>query len=115
MFLIDFINKNINQKLLGYRNEELIGEYIDKFIHHDDIRNAIGLVSEIWEKKEATGEIRFKRKDGTYVLLELKGKVFIDIGGEEKILLIGRDITERKLNDSTIRESKEKIWRFFKP
>ncbi|MFX1452093.1 MAG: PAS domain S-box protein, partial [Promethearchaeota archaeon] len=112
-FKFDFINKIFNQKVLGYGNDELIGEYFDRFIHAADIKPAIKLVEEVWKKKEAKGEIRFKRKDGRYIWIELNGKIFFDLDGEEKILLIGKDITEYKVKTSKNEQPKEKLWKFF--
>ncbi|MFX0136318.1 MAG: PAS domain S-box protein, partial [Candidatus Hodarchaeota archaeon] len=57
---------------------------------------------------EGKVELRVKHNDGYYMWVEAKGKRFIDVNGERKLLLISRDITQRKKFERELKESEEK-------
>ncbi len=90
---------------MGYTNEEFIGKNRNDLVHPDDIEEA----QEKWDYLLKTGEatiiLRVKKKDNEFAWLELNGKKFKTSKQEEKILLIGRDITERKKAEQKIIES----------
>ncbi|MFX0133157.1 MAG: PAS domain S-box protein [Candidatus Hodarchaeota archaeon] len=104
-FQIEYVNEEVHQKYLGYTKNDLIGKDITKFVHPDDMIKSIEIGRKYWETGEAMVEARLKRKDGTYFWTEVKGKRFVDIDGEEKILLVSRDITERKKVEQELKES----------
>ncbi len=104
---IKFVNKK-SQKFLGFENEELLGKNIFDFTHPDEKEK----ISERFEEflnsdsreMEEKIESRWRRSDGSYYWFESKGKV-IDNG--ENILIISRNIEERKKRE---RELKRKKW-----
>ena len=106
-FEIEYFNENTYQKLLGYSKDEVIGNLSLKYIHPDDIEHATRLFKEIFKSGEAQGDIRVKNKFGRYFWLEAKGKTFIDKNGKKKILMISRDITERKKAEEEIKSRYE--------
>ena len=53
-------------------------------------------------------ELRFKNKGLNYIWLEVKGKAFNDIDGSKKLLVISRDVTERKKAEEKLKDSEEK-------
>ena len=95
-FKIEYINEIAHQRVLGYSKYEVIGKDATKFAHPKDILKSIEMSKNFWEMGEVLTEVRFKRKDGKYIWLEIKGKRFIDVDGKEKYLTIARDINERK-------------------
>jgi PAS domain S-box-containing protein len=112
-FELEFVNKLATQKHLGYRGDEFLGRSLVTLIHPDDLRVAVDAVQNpaISEIREV--RIRFKHKDGHWVWLECMGRTFTDWEGEEKGLVIARDITERKKADEVIRESEERYRTLF--
>jgi PAS domain S-box-containing protein len=87
------------QTLLGYNPEELIGQPVFQFIHHDDTKLILELLETPALNNNSTGAIpyRARRKSGENIWLETTAKVILD--KERNVIEIqaaSRDITERK-------------------
>lgn len=82
--------------LLGYSREELFAGNALDFVHPDDL----GLVQSVLEANLATGqgslEIRCRRKDGTYLWLEVSGTLVPRSTGDTSIIVISHDISDKK-------------------
>lgn len=109
----EYINEDFTFNKLGYKNEDLIGETVYKFIHPEDIKH----VAEAFQKGkmigEGTIELRFKHKNGQWIWLRSKGKQFIDKKGDLKVIIISRDITDLKIAERNLKESEEKYRHLF--
>lgn len=93
----EYLNEETLVKLLGYRNEEVLGCSCLDFIHQDEIEQ---LTSAFKKKSKAVGpfsELRFKHKNGEWLWFECRGQSFIDRDNKRKWLIVSRDITVRKL------------------
>ncbi len=104
---IEYFNEEVHQKILGYNKNDLIDKYALDFAHPDDIPILLEELKKKWDVGYGIKDLRFKRKDGTYAWIEVKGKIFHDRKGNTKILLIGRDINERKQAEQKLKESEE--------
>jgi PAS domain S-box-containing protein len=108
-FKFEFINEKIHNKLMGYNKEDLIGKRGLSIIHPDDQE----LVAQEFKKLVETGEggaiARIKQKSGKYLWTETKGTPFKDREGKTKLLLITRDISERKQSELKLKESETKF------
>jgi two-component system cell cycle sensor histidine kinase/response regulator CckA len=86
------------QRLLGYSPEELRRTTGFEQIHPDDQQKVIGAAAEA--KRSGVGrsvEYRIRHKDGRWVPLESTASVVRSSSGEvEKLVIVNRDITERK-------------------
>jgi len=91
-------------KVFDYKREELLGQRILDFINPEDREVFIQAITKSLKTGTSTGKARFRRKNGEYVWLEFKGKTFTDNESISKILLISRDITERKEHEKTIKK-----------
>ncbi|MFX1452097.1 MAG: PAS domain S-box protein, partial [Promethearchaeota archaeon] len=105
---IEYINERITHRILGFVKNELIGKKLNEFIHPEDIENAKELIALDLKKEEAIKEIRFKKKDGKYIWLELNYNTFIGADGKYYKLLIGRDISHRKYLEQKIKKSEQR-------
>jgi len=112
-FKLEFINEQVQKRILGYDNGELIGKDVLKLIHPDEVTEAVKLYKQNYERMEGVMELRIKKKNGTYIWLELTGKIYTDFDGKEKILVIGRDIGDRKESENLLKESEEKYRQLF--
>jgi len=108
-FIIEYINEQTALRLLGYKKEDMIGRRAREFGHPDEFARFDINIPKAIQKGEGMGEIRFKHKNGSWIWLEIKGRVFRDNEGKMKLLLIGRDVTERKKTEQKLRESEEKF------
>ncbi|MCK4280886.1 MAG: PAS domain S-box protein, partial [Candidatus Lokiarchaeota archaeon] len=104
----EYINENIHIKILGFSKDDLIGKSTLEIMHPDDINNAIESFKKGFKYGELIDLVRLKDKNGIYHWLEVRGKRFIDQDGENKILMIARDISERKKVEQKLKESEEK-------
>ncbi|MFW9952401.1 MAG: PAS domain S-box protein, partial [Candidatus Thorarchaeota archaeon] len=91
-FKIMYINKDVHKRQAGYDEEDLIGHSSLEFIHPDDIDGTITQFKSALETGEGYLEVRIRKKDGTDIWTETKGKSFIDDNGKTNFLLISRDI-----------------------
>jgi len=95
-FKFEYLNQVTVFRLLGYREEEIIGKSILDFIHPDEIEQVIYAFEKGLQPEESVIELRFKHKDEHWLWFESSGHTFIDRDGELKGIIISRDITERK-------------------
>jgi len=99
-------------EISGFRPEELIGKSGFKFMHPNDIKNAIGILKEAMEKKKRVYiEYRTIHKDGHYIDVSASGRI-VNIEGENRIFAIVRDISYQKRAEEKLIESEEK-YRYF--
>jgi PAS domain S-box-containing protein len=84
-------------RVLAYESaDELLGRPVTDVMHPDEARGFGARVLDPKSMDQAIREARFLRKDGKVVLAEVESRV-IHFDGEEAIIVLGRDITERKL------------------
>ena len=100
----EYVN-NAFKRVMGHTDDDFIGKNRNDLVHPEDIEEALEKLDLLLKDGEATIILRVKKKDNKYAWMELNGKKFKTSKQEEKILLIGRDITERKKAEQKIIES----------
>ncbi|MFX1574721.1 MAG: PAS domain S-box protein [Promethearchaeota archaeon] len=108
-FEYEDLNENIHKQILGYSKEDLLTKNPLSFLHPEDRKLTVNNLSKILRKGKGSYQTRFKHKNGSYKWLEISARNFIDNAGNNKILTIGRDITDRKIVEHNIIESEEKF------
>lgn len=83
-------------KALGYSRDELYSQRVYDLVHCDDINKIKIALKKYLPKGEGQIEFRCRRKDGSYIWLEVQGKLIDDEDSEPAILSISRDITTFK-------------------
>jgi PAS domain S-box-containing protein len=112
-FRFEYLNEEVHKRITGYSKEDLIGRSpLDNF-HPDDIKEGIKAWRDGVTSGEGTTEYRYKKKDGTWIWFDMRGKKFIDTDGEPKGIIISRDITERKITEQRLKESEQKYRHLF--
>lgn len=107
-FEYEYLNEEIFLKILGYTSEDIIGKSALLFIHPEDQELSAKALKEGFNKGEGTAEVRFRHKNGQWVWIEAKGKVFLDKDGKRKALIVSRDITERRNSEQILKESEQR-------
>lgn len=82
-------------KLLGYTREELIGANASQFVIPETAHRFNKIAEEILSKGSLEVETVNLRRDGTPVPVEVS-IILMEIGGQKRVLVVTRDITERK-------------------
>ncbi|MHA1298208.1 MAG: PAS domain S-box protein [Candidatus Helarchaeota archaeon] len=107
-YKIEYANEGVHFEKFGYLKEDLIGKDAFNFTHRDDIPKLIEDMKKYWNKRIGMSEVRFKHKDGTHSWIEVKAKRFIGRDGKQKILMVGRDVTNRRRTEQKLKESEER-------
>ncbi|MEN6390777.1 MAG: PAS domain S-box protein, partial [Syntrophomonas sp.] len=106
-FTTQYINPSL-LNMLGYSREERLGKSTYDVIHKEEreaVQNAVaaGLI-----KYAGSLQCRLKRKDGTYLWVEINGRLINPESDCPQFLFINRDISERKRTEALLKESEEK-------
>ena len=95
-----------------YPREEFLGMKADKLRAPESLPQLQEHLDNIDENESATFETVHKRKDNTIFPIEISARV-VTIEGLKYYQSIGRDITERKMVENTLRESEERFRKIF--
>jgi two-component system sensor histidine kinase/response regulator len=87
------------QTIFGYRLDEVIGQPIFSYFHLDDLALATKRFTEVTDSNSSLTELRVRRKDGSWCSCEGTGRSVTSPDGRKLILIITRDISERKRDD----------------
>jgi diguanylate cyclase (GGDEF)-like protein/PAS domain S-box-containing protein len=83
-------------RMLGREPSELVGEHATAIVHPDDLPERLRLLEAVLAGRPASGEIRFKHRDGHDIYAIAAATLTHGADGERVILLQAIDITERK-------------------
>ncbi|MFN7956762.1 MAG: PAS domain S-box protein [Holophagaceae bacterium] len=97
------------ERISGWSREEAVGRTaleLNIWVDPEDRERAVALIR---EHGEYTGlEIAFRRKDGRIITGQMSGKV-MEVSGVLCLLSVTRDITDRKLAESTLRATEQRL------
>lgn len=85
------------EELLGWQPADVHGRSGVELIHPDDVATATTALLSVQDKTVGTPvELRVRARDGGYRLVELRGRSAAQVPGIEGVVLVLRDITERR-------------------
>jgi len=108
-----FINENAYYSVLGYKKEEVLGKRPREFNHPDDLKRVSNAIKQGLLEGIVQEEFRIKHKDGHYIWVETKGKYLMEDNKLKGVIMISRDITNRKNSEKKIQESERKYRSLF--
>jgi PAS domain S-box-containing protein len=95
-------------RMFGLTEEEFSRARRDDVVDTSDPR-----LLELLEKRRltssASGELNFRRKDGTIFPAEVSSAIFVDSKGNQKTSMTIRDISERKRASEELRQSRQRL------
>ncbi len=101
-----------SEAILGYRPEELVGQDGFALVHPDDVELAhrtFGQSARREREGSQSAELRFRHKDGSWRILDVKAREVQNEAGAVWYILNSRDVTERKKVEGGLRESEERF------
>ena len=108
-FEIVFINESTHINKIGYSAIDILGKKIINFVHPEEIKNIINILTTVDKKNKDKDEIRIKTKEGKWYWFSVKSKKFVDYNGNQKFLVISRNITEHKNAEQKLKESEHNL------
>lgn len=94
-------------KTLGYTEAEARAQPFFEFVHPDDRANTLAMAAQVQTGKPLHNfENRYRCKDGSYRWIEWVATPYPADGTR---YAVGRDITQRKLTEATLRESQQRL------
>ncbi len=90
----EYINTTQHYEILGYQNDELLGNNILNYIYHKDVDLFNKSFRKCIEIGKIVQELRFIGKKGEITRVKLKGKTITNTTGSKSILLISSRITD---------------------
>ena len=92
---------------LGYAPAELVGRNSLDIMHPDDRRAVAQAIASELAGARASVEARVRRRDGTWMWVEMRGKAIVGLDGKTVIAAYSRDITDRKRLQERLKRSEE--------
>lgn len=88
-----YVSKNYAD-VLGYEPAELLGRNAFELVHPDDL----AAVTAVFDSPSGQGQtvFRYRHRNGEWRWMESAGKAYTTVEGENRGVVISRDITERK-------------------
>jgi len=104
-------NSPAYEKVLGYSAQELRTTPALEQVHPDDRQRLIEAAEQARQSGvSARQEYRFRHKNGTWRILESTASAVRDARGEtERLVIINRDITERKQAEADLQQREEQL------
>lgn len=96
------------ERILGYTSEELAGTPISDQIHPDDRDKVFKAANEALSSGLGRSlEYRMRHKDGSWRILESRASTIVNKGEVEKLVIVNRDITDRKHLEDQFRQAQK--------
>lgn len=99
------------EHVLGYEPEELVGDDVFGYVHPDDRERVEETFSDILTDSEhrPTAEFRVQHNDGSWVVLEARGRNLLDDPMIDGLVIYTHEITERKENERQLERQREQL------
>ncbi len=95
-----------SEPILGYRPEEFIGQSVFSFIHPDDTDLSHSTFAQLvrgGRKLSESTEVRFRHKDGSWRVLEVRARELPGRAGGVSYVLNSRDVTDRRQVEESLK------------
>lgn len=113
-FEVTYLNIETHKQTLGHIFQYGKALTEQNYIHPDDLKKLITKMKCCIDMGEMLSIIiRIRHQNGSYFWFDIKGKTFKGENEEEKLLIMARDVTERKRAEQMLIESEKKYRNLF--
>ncbi len=96
------------KEIIHFEYPELLGKRMDDFIHPEDIEYTKKMFEKALHRGVAESTYRYRTNMGDYVWIESTLKsVHFEEDGSKKVIIVSRNITDRKLTEQKLQEANE--------
>jgi predicted DNA binding protein len=95
--------------VIGYTPEEMVGESALEYVHPDDREDGAEALEAILAGETPIVEFRFERPDGSWVILEGRGRNLQDDPLVDGVAIYTRDVTERVARTEQLERQREQL------
>ncbi|MFX0101273.1 MAG: PAS domain S-box protein [Candidatus Hodarchaeota archaeon] len=101
-----YINTKAIELNLGYTAQETNKTILIDYFHPDEIQDIDQRSKRLYEGPSVRmkGENRLRNSEGKYIWFEIEASSFLDEDGELRVLLVARNIHEKKMANEKVRE-----------
>ena len=112
--VITYISPNI-ENWMGYKAEEMIGRNCFAYVHPEDLEKTWSTFNDEIQNPNNNDaiDVRFLKKDGTWMWAVVKGKNLLDDPDVKSVLVNLNEIGQRKRAEQALLESENKYRTFF--
>ncbi len=107
-FRIEYVNAPIHKKKMGYEEDELLKINPIDLLHPQDVNLVIDAFRDVLKYGEGRIIARIRDKNGHYIWFETTGRRFQDEEGNQLVMTVSRDITDRIKNENKLKESQQR-------
>jgi PAS domain S-box-containing protein len=95
------------ERHLGWRPAQLLNRSALEFIHPEDGAGVVGAITRCFERpgEPQSAEFRFRHRDGSWRSFEASGRVLSTANGPPLVIVVSRDVTERRQLEARLREA----------
>ncbi|MCU0846867.1 MAG: PAS domain S-box protein [Spirochaetes bacterium] len=103
---ISYISPSV-EKHLGFKQYDLLGKPGIELVHPDDLNTVIKDLQEVFNRTNPgiPTAFRYRNKDGSYIWFESIATNLLDNPAVQGLVIISRDITERKKSEDELRKN----------
>jgi len=103
------------EPLLGYKPAGMIGKSVLEFVHPDDASSVARTHESVAAGAAPSGhvETRFRHRDGSWHTLSVAGRSYTWRGGEVRVVVNARDVSDTLRAQEALRESEERYRKIF--
>jgi PAS domain S-box-containing protein len=102
------------EQVLGYAPEDLLGHYVRELIHPEDLRSSTPTFRKMLDGRTISrNEWRFKHKNGEWRWFDCVAQTYEKSPGEARVVVISRDITERRRMEESLRDNEARYRSLF--
>lgn len=95
------------EQVFGYRLEDILGMSGFNFVHPDDFTKVRGAFAQLLRRPKSVpkAQLQVRRQDGEWRMLEARAMNLLGDSRVEGIVIVCRDVTERKQAEADVRQA----------
>ena len=104
-----YVSRNITE-VLGVEPSSLVGTFLTDLLHPDDLERGVhAFSSAVRTGREIHETLRYRDSRGRWRSVEGRGKAYRNAEGKRRVVIIGRDVTDRVLAEENLTRIQQRL------